>query len=289
MFDLIIRNGHLMDPRCNLDKQADIGIKGRHIVDIGNLEGKECLQSVDAKGCLVVPGLIDFHAHAAYGISDFSMPADLVQIPSGVTSMVDAGSTGVTDFEAFYHRNIITSIMTVKSFLHVASEGQRTHLKYENPDPARYDLEKIKMLCETYKDNIIGLKLRQSRDIVGELGLKPLEGALLLGEEVGLRLSVHATDSPGDIRDTLSLLRPGDIFCHMYHQKGVLSPGLPAPYPFLPCITSGISPYPAHSDSLASVPIHRIFHAPRSLPILYHLAECPDRRYSHNWHSYNTF
>lgn len=220
MFDLIIRNGHLMDPRCNLDKQADIGIKGRHIVDIGNLEGKECLQSVDAKGCLVVPGLIDFHAHAAYGISDFSMPADLVQIPSGVTSMVDAGSTGVTDFEAFYHRNIITSIMTVKSFLHVASEGQRTHLKYENPDPARYDLEKIKMLCETYKDNIIGLKLRQSRDIVGELGLKPLEGALLLGEEVGLRLSVHATDSPGDIRDTLSLLRPGDIFCHMYHQKG---------------------------------------------------------------------
>ena len=49
MFDLIIRNGHLMDPRCNLDKQADIGIKGRHIVDIGNLEGKECLQSVDAK------------------------------------------------------------------------------------------------------------------------------------------------------------------------------------------------------------------------------------------------
>lgn len=71
MFDLIIRNGHLMDPRCNLDKQADIGIKGRHIVDIGNLEGKECLQSVDAKGCLVVPGLIDFHAHAAYGISDF--------------------------------------------------------------------------------------------------------------------------------------------------------------------------------------------------------------------------
>ena len=110
MFDLIIRNGHLMDPRCNLDKQADIGIKGRHIVDIGNLEGKECLQSVDAKGCLVVPGLIDFHAHAAYGISDFSMPADLVQIPSGVTSMVDAGSTGVTDFEAFYHRNIITKI-----------------------------------------------------------------------------------------------------------------------------------------------------------------------------------
>ena len=73
MFDLIIRNGHLMDPRCNLDKQADIGIKGRHIVDIGNLEGKECLQSVDAKGCLVVPGLIDFHAHAAYGISELHL------------------------------------------------------------------------------------------------------------------------------------------------------------------------------------------------------------------------
>ena len=91
MFDLIIRNGRLMDP-LNLDKQADIGIKGRHIVDIENLEGK-VLAVGDTKSCLVVPGLIDFHAHAAYGISDFFYAGRSRTDSSGVTSMVDAGST----------------------------------------------------------------------------------------------------------------------------------------------------------------------------------------------------
>lgn len=220
MLDLIIKNGRLLDPRSSLNKEGDLGIKGRKIAAAGELSGREALHVIDAKGCYVTPGLIDFHAHAAYGLSDFSMPADVVQLPNGVTSMVDAGSAGASDFEAFYRHNITASVLTIKSLLNVASIGQLSHRINENPDPALFEREKIQMLAEKYRGQIIGLKLRQSRDIVGKLGLKPLEGSVKLGEELGLRLSVHITDSPGEVCETLERLRPGDIFCHMYHQKG---------------------------------------------------------------------
>ena len=220
MFDLIIRGGILLDPRSGLKQTGDLAVKGRHIAAVGDLTDQDSVRSIDARGCYVTPGLVDFHAHAAYGISDFALPADLVQIPNGVTSMVDAGSTGAADFEAFYRHNVVNSIMTIKSFLNVATIGQLTHQINENPDPAMFDIERIEMLAEKYKDQIIGLKLRQSKNIVGDLGLKPLEGSVVLGERLGLRLSVHITDSPGEVSETLDRLRPGDIFCHMYHQKG---------------------------------------------------------------------
>lgn len=220
MFDLIIRGGCLIDPRSGLNQIGDLAIKGRKIAAVGDLSGQEAVREINAAGCYVTPGLIDFHAHAAYGISDFSLPADLVQIPNGVTSMVDAGSAGCADFEIFYRHSVANSLMTIKSFINVATAGQLTHQFNENVDPDLFNKEKIAMLADKYKGQIIGLKLRQSKDIVGELGLKPLEGAVALGEELGLRLSVHITDSPGEVSETLDRLRPGDLFCHMYHQKG---------------------------------------------------------------------
>ena len=220
MVQLLIKNGMLLDPSCGLRVQQDIAVQSGRITAVGNLLDESAEQVIDASGCYVTPGLIDFHAHAAYGISDFSMPADVIQIPNGVTSMVDAGSAGTADFEGFYRHNVVNSVLTIKSFLHVTATGQLTHCVNENPNPELFDRNRLLMLCEKYKGQIIGLKLRQSRDIVGDLGLRPLEETIKLADEVGLRVSVHATDSPGEVRDTLRLLRPGDIFCHMFHLKG---------------------------------------------------------------------
>lgn len=220
MFNWMIRNGTLLDPRCGMEQVGDIGISGNKIAAVGNLSGEAALHEVDADGCYVTPGFIDFHAHGAYRISDFSMPADVIQLPNGVTSMVDAGSAGVSDYEAFHCYNVVNSVLTMKSLLHVTNSGQISHRANENPDPGLFDEERIAMLCEKYKGEIIGLKLRQSKDIVGDFGLKPLERTVEIGEKLGLRVSVHATDSPGEVHETLDRLRSGDIFCHMYHQKG---------------------------------------------------------------------
>ncbi len=220
MLDLKIKNGTVFDPGAGWKRNCDIGIAGGRITETGALDQEEAAREIDASGCLITPGLIDFHAHAAYGVSDFAMPADLIQIPNGVTSMTDAGSTGAANFEAFYRHNVVSSVLTIKSMLNVSSMGQVTHRFNENLEPENFDRDRIAMLCEKYKDQIIGLKLRQSRDIVGDLGLRPLEESVRLGDELGLRLSVHITDSPGEVKDTLDRMRPGDLFCHMFHQKG---------------------------------------------------------------------
>lgn len=220
MLDTVIRNGHVLDIKNGIDEVADIGISGRSIKTVGDLSACEAGQSIDASGCYVVPGLIDFHAHAFYGISDFSMPAELALIPHGVTSMVDAGSAGTANFEGFYRDIVCRSILTIKSFIHITSLGQMTHRLNENCNPDLFDIERMKELCQKYKDQIIGIKLRQSRDIVGEYGLECLEKTIKLAGEVGLRVSVHITDSPGEVEDTLRMLRPGDIFCHVFHEKG---------------------------------------------------------------------
>ena len=218
--DIVIRNGHVLDVKNGVDKITDIGIRGRYIAEIGDLSAVPCTETIDASGCYVVPGLIDFHAHAFYGISDFSMPADLALIPQGVTAMVDAGSAGTSNFEGFYRDVVCRSILTIKSFIHITSLGQMTHRFHEDCNPKLFDMDRMKELCAKYHDNIIGIKLRQSKDIVGEHGLCCLEKTLKTAEEVGLRVSVHATDSPGEVEDTLRMLRPGDIFCHVFHDKG---------------------------------------------------------------------
>jgi predicted amidohydrolase len=74
--------------------------------------------------------------------------------------------------------------------------------------------------CEKYKDNIVALKLRQSKNIVKELGLRPLKAATEIARAAGLRLVVHVTDSPGTIQETADLLSPGDVFCHLCHNTG---------------------------------------------------------------------
>lgn len=220
MFDIVIKNGHVLDTKRNLNAVMDIGINGRRISAIGNLQDCPSTQVIDASGCYVTPGIIDFHAHVFYRTSDFGMPADIALLPHGVTTVVDAGSSGASDFESFYCNYVQQSILTMKSFLHIASIGQLTQAYPENPDPKLYDLGRIKAVCEKYKDTIIGIKLRQSKNIVKELGLSCLQETIKIADAVGLRISVHASDSPGQVQETLDMLRPGDIFCHVFHQMG---------------------------------------------------------------------
>jgi len=220
MQDLIIRNGHLLDLAVGLDQVGDIAVENGRISRIGSLEKEKAGQEIDAQGCYVTPGLIDYHAHVCYGISDFSMPADLACLPSGVTGVVDGGSAGSSNFEAFYRHIISDSVVDIKAFLHVSNVGQPTHDYPEEMNPDRFNKHRILELCHRYPDTIIGLKLRQSAEIAGKYGLDPLRKALLIAEEAGLRLSVHSSNPPGEATGILELLRPGDIFCHVFHQEG---------------------------------------------------------------------
>jgi predicted amidohydrolase len=220
MLDIIIKNGLVLDTKKGIKNNLDIGIKGRYIVKLGDLSQDEAQQVINAQGCYVTPGLIDYHAHIFHNISDFSMPGDINLLQHGVTTVVDGGSAGASNYEGFYKYIVNNSLLTVKSFLHINSIGQLTHNFSEDPNPELYDREQIYKICDKYKDTIVGIKLRQSRDIVGKHGLNCLVETIKVAEEVGLRVSVHSSDPPGEVKDTLDLLRKGDIFCHCYHGKG---------------------------------------------------------------------
>lgn len=220
MYDILIRNGRILDPIIGLDCVSDLAINQGKIRGIGNFDGAAATQTVDATGCYVTPGLIDYHIHVFTSGCEFSMLPELSTLSSGVTTVVDGGSAGVSGFQGFYRNDIVRSWVRVKAMLNICSAGQPGVYYLENMDPKLFQRDTILKLCEEYKDTIVAIKVRQSREIVKERGLEPLKAAVDIAVEAGLPVVVHATDSPGEIRDTLDILRPGDVFCHCFHQKG---------------------------------------------------------------------
>ena len=94
-FDLIIRNGRVIDPAYGMDEIADVGIKGSKISCVAsNLKGKG-REEFDACGCIVMPGLIDSHVHVYQHATPLGVNVDQTCLARGVTTVIDAGSAGM--------------------------------------------------------------------------------------------------------------------------------------------------------------------------------------------------
>ncbi|KAJ7380790.1 hypothetical protein OS493_007172 [Desmophyllum pertusum] len=94
-FDLIIRNGRVLDPASGLDIIADVGVKSRRISSVvPHLEGISGLEEFDASGCIVTAGLIDSHVHVYQHATPLGIDVDETCLARGVTTVVDAGSAG---------------------------------------------------------------------------------------------------------------------------------------------------------------------------------------------------
>jgi predicted amidohydrolase len=213
--DILIRNGHVVDPSQNIDCQMDIGVQNGVIVPVG--PAGEGVRTVDASGCYVTPGLVDFHTHifhtgSAISVNPLWLPA------TGVTAAVDAGTAGYVNFRAFYEGVITPSPVHIKSYLNVYGGGL--------PDtniPEKYELFEYRPLqmarvVEAYKDNILGLKIRYSRGLAS--GIDALKEALRLSREFGIRVCVHTTDPPTPLNEVADLLGKDDVYCHMYQGRG---------------------------------------------------------------------
>ena len=121
MYQILIKNGTVIDPANNIHDVLDVAIEGGKISAVlKNIEA-ESVNEVDASGCIVVPGLIDHHSHV-YPLAKIGIPAESVCFSSGVTTIVDAGSTGAKTFRQ--HKEFITkSKLTVKAYINVCSTG----------------------------------------------------------------------------------------------------------------------------------------------------------------------
>lgn len=217
--DMLVKNGRVVDPSQNSDKVQDVLILNGKIIALSAGEEVEATQEIDASGCIVTPGLIDFHNHIFGSGSDLCVSADAALLPSGVTAAVDAGSAGSANCELFLASMLMQKIR-FKSFLHVCPTGLGTTQFHEVLKPEVWDKNKIFALFEKHKDFLIGLKIRTSKAIVGSLGLIPVQKTVEIAEKIGCPVCVHTTDCPAPVEDLLALLRPGDIFCHVFHGTG---------------------------------------------------------------------
>ncbi|MFC6123879.1 metallo-dependent hydrolase [Citrobacter bitternis] len=224
--DILIKNGLVADLDSGSYINQNIGIVGNRIVDLHTADS-QAETVIDAAGCIVLPGLIDFHAHVFHGGTAISVNPDVLCLPNGVTSVVDAGSSGWVNYKLFRNSVIHTAQTRIKSYLNVVNVGLSTlgggptgYL--ENTNPANYNVEKISQTLNENRDNILGLKLRYSQDIATGCNFSsdPFYAAVALARELKTTLCVHVTDSRLPADELIGHFQTDDIYAHCFHGTG---------------------------------------------------------------------
>ncbi len=230
MVDFLLKNGLLIDEESGYKKsKCDIAVKDGRIAKIASEIDTEARNKVDLDGYVVTPGLIDFHAHFFSGGTNTALEFSSY-LPTGVTNAVDAGSAGDSNVDSFLRVLSERERRNTRIFLNVSSEGLSCLGDHpENIHPDYMNKNKILRLCRQYSKEIIGLKLRISNEIAAfshTTSFDSLRKAVEIAEECGLPLSVHMPDFQGELKELIDILRPGDIFCHVFTPcKGILENG----------------------------------------------------------------
>lgn len=225
-FELVVRGGRVVDPGSGIDERADVGIANGRVAAIGSDLSLEPpytgypptfgTRVLDATGSLVVPGLIDLHAHMFAGVSPLAVPADNTARLAGVTTMVSAGDAGAYTIEGFRRLVVERNRTRVFAFLHISRVGIVTWPKGEMVDIDYCDVGQAVRAAEMHRDIVVGFKVRETVKEVGENGLEPLRRAREAAEETGLPVMCHIGNTPTVLTGVLDLLRPGDILTHCF-------------------------------------------------------------------------
>ena len=121
-FDIIVRNGHLIDPKNQWDGPAAIAVKDGLIAAVEEKIAGTADRKIDAAGLYLTPGLIDIHMHAYGGYRGWLFP-DQHALPYGVTTVVDTGGAGWKDFANFKRTIIDPSQTRVLAFINIVGAG----------------------------------------------------------------------------------------------------------------------------------------------------------------------
>lgn len=219
MFDLIVRNA-----RCADDTITDIAVKDKKIAALGNLFDAQAVKILDLeKQWRVSAGWIDSHVHCNPASPIYFDEPDLVGVAGGVTTIVDAGSTGANDIDEF--RKIAERSKTnVRALLNISKIGLIT--QHELADLKDIDSALAgHMICK-HCGFVLGIKARMSGSVIGQNGLKPLEIAKQIQKDNNVPLMVHFGNAPPLIDEIIELMGQGDILTHCFHGKpnGILTP-----------------------------------------------------------------
>ncbi len=207
-YDLIIRGGRVIDPSVRLDAIRDVAISGGRIAAVEAKVAADAADTIDARGKLVVPGLIDIHTHTARSAEG---PGLVLQ--DGVTGWIDAGSQGadhITDPIAVAR----SAPQQGRVLINIGRGGILT--EGDTMDLARADVGAARDAIAKNRDFIVGVKARLSRDVAGANDFEVLRRAQDVATSFGLPVMIHMGQTMSPFSRLVDLLKRGDIVTHMF-------------------------------------------------------------------------
>lgn len=227
--DILLKGGHVIDPANDIDSRMDVAISEGKILQVaGNISADQAEKVIDATGLYVTPGLIDMHTHVFHGTQEVgfsgfeinnsfgSLAPDGFTFRSGVTTVVDAGSSGWRDFYKFKKQTVDNSETRVLAFISIAGSGMlgTLHAQYlDDMDPAA-----TAFTINEYSDIIVGIKAHHYRGP----DYTPIERAVEAGNVANVPVMVDfgSHDPPLSLETLLmEKLRPGDILTHTHYSS----------------------------------------------------------------------
>jgi len=219
--DIILKGGQLIDPKNKIDAKMDVGITNGKISQIApDIAAARAKKVVDVKGLVISPGLIDIHVHVFAGTNlkqqymdgPNSLAPDGFTFRSGVTTVVDAGSSGWKTFPLFKKNIIDQSKTRVLAFLNIVGDGMGEHQQDKNDmDPMM-----AATFAKYYKNDIVGFKVAH----FGGAQSIPVDSAVAAGKLANVPVMVDWRGLPPEnsLEELfMKHLRPGDIFTHNFH------------------------------------------------------------------------
>ena len=219
-YDLLIKNGHVIDPKNHINSKKDVAVSGGKIAKVADdIPDQQAKKIIDAAGLYVVPGLIDIHTHVFVGTKPdkfadgiYSVSPDDFTFRSGVTTVVDAGTSGWRNFPQFKEQVIDKSQTRVLAFINIAGSGMSG--KPFQEEMSDMNADSVAVVVKKYKDIIVGVKIGHYEGS----DWTPFERALDAGRRTNTPLLVECHLPQFSLEDQLKKMRPGDIITHSFEQ-----------------------------------------------------------------------
>ncbi len=229
-YDLLLRGGHVVDPASGLDAPADVAIRDGRIAAVARDLPGPARETLDVAGRLVLPGMIDTHAHIyTYVSGRFGLPADMVGVGSGVTTLVDQGGASCMTFPGFRKFIAEPAASRVLSFVSAyVVGGLEGHYYPSLYGPESVDVAATVKTVRTNPDLIRGIKVHAEVGGITRWGLDVLRKAAEMGRAADLPVYMHfgqmwalpegsnGVDPDGILPAVVELMRPGDILAHPF-------------------------------------------------------------------------
>jgi dihydroorotase len=223
-YNIVIKDGHVIDPKNNIDAIMDIAVSNGKIVEVSrNIDAGKGIQVINAKGLYVTPGLIDIHTHnfagtrldQAYMNGPNAVAPDGFTFRVGVTTVVDAGSSGWRTFPEFKKNIIDRSQTRVLAFLNIVSEGMRGGTYEQNVNDM--DAKLTATVAKANAKDIVGIKLAHYEGHEWTPTDRAAEAGRLAN--IPVMIDFGGSNPPLSLEELFfKHLRPGDIFTHCFGQ-----------------------------------------------------------------------